>query len=328
MKNTAQILRHFPFLFWVVLFILFMGGSSFFGHTINKTDDKELYYILCWGYSLACITIPIAIKICYGILINLSPMLKHFVSCKNEEIVPWFIKELDIFNGSSATYLAGVCLGLLATVVGLTFHLGVYDSHYVKWFAVLILFTSHFWAGAGLFMMYSLSKIFYRLGNLSECTIQVENHEFGILGVGIALTKCWAIFVCVWIFYQIPLLTILKLNSATSLPPAIILTMPIATIIFGLFIYCQIPLHRRMVQYKQNEIVRFQALLEEISPRKVHDISEELIKNNMFLEKKYKHAQSLPTWPISFASTSAVALAPVLFEILKPAVNEIMTKIT
>jgi len=255
-------------------------------------------------------------------------MLKHYVCSKNTEIVSWFTKELEFFKGSTAIYLSGVCLGLLATAVGLTSHLGVFDSDHVKWFIVFILFTSHFWAGAGLCMMFSLGKTFYRLGNLPECTIRVENHEFGILGVGSALFKCWVIFVIVWVFFQYPLFLILLSDSAKLSLPIMLLTIPTAIIIFSSLIICQFPLHRRMVQYKQNEINKLQALLEKLTPRNVEDISEELIKSNMFLEEKYKNTLSLPIWPSArFVASGGIVLTSQL-PMLLPHLIKIVTGTT
>lgn len=313
------------------LFVLLVAGTWIFGHNISDGKIKKSFYVICFSLSCSPVTIPIAFMRSKVAVVKLSRLIKHFIFWEGKDIESWLVEELDYFKG--LRYM--VCSGLLLSVIAIYFieaQLKVFDPIHVRWFAYIVVFASEFLAGAGLYVIVHISIVFWRLGKLSNCTIRVERHKYGIISTGIFLLECFLLGIFVWSFYQIPLLvTPIILQQpfiiGMFLNPGIFLTMSTLFVILLPLLICQIPLHNRMVEYKQDEIFSLEKILEELNPRNADDLSELRIQKLKFVQERLKIARSLPEWPFTPATLLKTSVSYILAILVTNVIGKTISKI-
>lgn len=81
----------------------------------------------------------------------------------------------------------------------------------------------------------------------------------------------------------------------TSVPVWILVSSTLPLII-GSFLVCQIPLHNRMLEYKKNELLRIENLLQkELEIHKFNDFTEERRAKIDFLERRKSFFYNSPS---------------------------------
>jgi hypothetical protein len=148
--------------------------------------------------------------------------------------------------------------------------------------------------------------------------LKVHEHRFGVLSVGNALFKVWMIIGAIWAIYTATAFVGYIGDSEKDifwLEPMLLLAYPTLPFILGSFVVCQIPLHRKMLAFKQAEITRIDQMLDDIRPSKVAQITGDRMDQIGFLEKQKEQLRALPDWPfskISLLGTGASSFAAVL----------------
>ena len=90
-----------------------------------------------------------------------------------------------------------------------------------------------------------------------------------------------------------------------------------------------------MVESKRREILRQQALLDELVPGSAEAITDDFMRKRHFVEEQMKAAQQLPEWPftrraiLGTAVTAALSTVPTVFatEVVKQVVQQTVPKL-
>ena len=142
------------------------------------------------------------------------------------------------------------------------------------------------------------------------------------MSIGFVLFKLWMIIGCIWAVYVASAFVGYQgtnYNNVINLPPMWMLAYPTFPLILGTFIICQFPIHQKMVEYKRQEILRLDNMLDELNFHNAEDLDEELRNKIDFLYKQKEQFRQLPEWPFSLVSllgtgaSSVTAVFPVLF---------------
>lgn len=306
------------FLFWLALFVITALLSFYLSQTLP--EDQAAFRGLAIYQAAGLFLVPLGVREGYRIFIEWASRLGNFV--EHEHVSEWFVDELSFVRGNWLMALSGFGLG---TVSLLAFHHGGYFDSYppFPYFVVsLIMFVSASFAGIGLYLMFCVSRALWRLALLPGVRIKVRRHRFGVMSTGATLFKCWMIIACIWAVYVASAFVGFPGEDYESImhrPPMWLLAYPTFPLIVGSFIICQIPLHRRMVEYKREELMRLDRMLDEIQPVTATALDENLRDNIEFLDRQKNQYRALPEWPFSLVSllgtgaSSVTAIFPVLF---------------
>jgi hypothetical protein len=304
-------------IFWFIVAMLLMLATYILPFELNGYESS--YRALCIYLATGLFILPFGVSVGYNILRSWAIDLDNFAKNDDQSLSAWFVKDLEFVRGDSIMVLAGITLGVL-TVIAYSY--GGYFSTYSNWavlFLCLIMFMSSAFAGMGLYNMFCVCRTFWRLGQKSKITYTVHKHRFGIMSVGTVLFKCWMIIGLIWAVYMASAFVGYQgndYNDVMHLQPVWLLAYPTFPFIIGGFISCQIPLHKRMVEYKRREIFLIDNMLEKIKPERLQDLSEINLKKIDFLNKQKEQYRSLPEWPFSLVSllgagaSSVTALMP------------------
>ncbi len=318
-QRIAPVKNEHALLFWVGL----TAVITFVAWLLSQ--DVESHQAAFLGISiylaLGFIAVPLGIGVGYDILRNWALHADHYAKHTKPDVAAWFHQEIAIIRGDKIMAICGVGLGSLAVI---SFIAGGYFDEYTRLpqlFLGAVMFVSAGFAGIGLYAIFCASRIFWRLGKLEKLSLTVHEHRFGVLSIGAALFKCWMIIGLIWSIYTATAFvgyTGDTPNEIFDLPPMWLLAYPTLPFILGIFVVCLIPLHRKMVAYKQSEILRLDRMLDEIRPGEVSDIDGELRSNISFLENRQAQVRSLPNWPFNKISllgtgvSSVTAILPML----------------
>ena len=305
--------------FWITLTAVLMLAAWTIADTL--TANQQAFQAICICLALGLTTVPLGIDIGYGILLDWTRKVDNFAEHDVEEVSVWFRAELKVISGGVVMIICGVTLGLLTL---LAFYNGGYFTGYSKLagtFLALVMFASASFAGMGLYVVFWTSRTFWQMGKLEKLSLKVHNHRFGVLSIGTVLFKCWMIIGAIWAIYMATAFvgyTGENPENIFNLPPMWLLAYPTLPFILGSFVVCQIPLHGKMIAYKQAEILRLDQMLDEIRPTSVEQITGDRMDKIEFLEKQKEQARTLPDWPFSKISllgtgaSSFTALLPML----------------
>ena len=331
-ERKIPILRKHPYFFWTACFAIAVAGSVFFA---KNSANPRPYLGLCVAQSAGFLTVPLAFRLCYGIFLEWGKTIESFMVPNTPgTLLQWFRQEMHFFEGSGAMYSAGICLGLLASFA---FYAGDYLANYSlssAVYAYAIIFTTAFLAGIGVFAMCCASRVIWRIGKLRDTSIRVETHKFGILSTGIVLAKTWFIIVLVWCVYNLSAifgLQVINMKTWLTSVPVWILVSSTLPLIIGSFLVCQIPLHNRMLEYKKNEFLRIENLLQkELEIHKFNDFTEERRAKIDFLERRKSFFLQLPEWPFSTRTLIGLGIStfmPLFLSLLSVVTTEAVKKL-
>jgi len=317
--RLAPVSPDWAILFWFLVAIISMAVAYVI--SVDIDSDQYPFRALCIYQAAGLVAVPLAIDTGLRILRNWAIRLDSFAVQEDSFVSDWFLKELEFVKGDLTMLLAGISLGTLGVAA---FYYGDYFSSYSGIpliFVCLIIFVSASFAGTGLYMMFCVSRTFWRLGKLTRITFTVHNHRFGIMSVGAVLVKCWMIIGCIWAIYVASAFVGFQgedFEIVFSKPPMWLIAYPTFPLILGSFIVCQYPLHQKMIEYKRTEILRLEKMRDQIKPQNISEIDNELRSNIDFLDKQKEQYRSLPEWPFSLVSllgtgaSSVTALFPAL----------------
>jgi hypothetical protein len=305
--------------FWFTLTTLLILAAWIIANTL--TENQQAFRAISICMALGLTTVPLGSDIGYAIVLNWTRKVDNFAENEVEEVSTWFRAELKVISGNQIMIICGITLGLLSL---LAFYSGGYFNGYSRiaaTFLALVMFASASFAGMGLYVVFWISRTFWQMGKLEKLSLKIQDHRFGILSIGTVLFKCWMIIGAIWCIYSATAFvgyTGEHPENISRLPPMWLLAYPTLPFILGSFIVCQIPLHNKMVAFKQAEILRLDQMLDEIQPTSVEQITGDRMGQIGFLEKQKEQARALPDWPfnkISLLGTGAssfTALLPML----------------
>jgi hypothetical protein len=306
--------------------------------------DRRLLLTSMVSLAMAVITVPAALVFSHRQLSSWCTTLPRFLFCADSDAEAFFRRELRFFHGTRSMYVFGLTMacGVAALTyesVGPVLMENLHISENVRRYQAFVVFISDFFAGIGTYALFCVSVGVWRLGSIPTCRVRPDQHEFGVLSAGNVLFKVWAAAAGVWFFY------VLSIGAAleSSVPRELVVTSSVVTLtavpttlfILAAFVICQVPLHQRMLESKRREILRLQALLDQLVPLSADAITDDFMRKRQFVEEQLKAAQQLPEWPftrraiLGTAITAALSTVPTVFatELVKQVVEHAMPKL-
>lgn len=326
-RTAPRLFDKFPnlyFLFWATVCAVPVVVSIYFAESISNTRS---YLGLCLALALGLLTVPLAFKFCHWKMTEWAEGIDSFVVTDAGKPSEWFLNELTFFRGSVPMYLAGAAMAAVALLAFFlaAFFYGDYLTGYSRpatVFGYSVIMISGVFAGFGVFAVYCGSRAVWRLGK--RYPVRVEPHKFGILSTGRMLLECYFAIAMTWSFYVLSAVlgrTEIEFEGILKDLPMLLLAVPTFIIILGSFILCQTPLHKRMVKFKRDELLKIEKILQRLEPRFPTELNEGVRNNIEFLQRRRAAILSLPEWPFGLklligAITSSVApILPVLVNI-------------
>ena len=283
-----------------------------FGMAVHAKSPRA-YLGLCVPVAIGLLSVPWAFQFAYGRFFEWSKNVKTFArplsrskdsESQGNDVESWIVDQLSFFRGSTAMYGTGLVL------VGwtlLAFYLGGYfselNSREVTFFCILTCLSA-FLAGLGLHAVYGGGRVIWRFGK-GKYKILVRGHKFGVLSTGRMLGEClFVISLVCMVYYTSAVLgekhpyTDFRIWNA----PLLMLIVPTAGFLFASFIVCQIPLHRRMIEFKRDELAKVELILDDLKIRADSKVTSELRDNIKFYDDRRLEILALPEWPFGFKS--------------------------
>lgn len=300
-----------PYFFWVFVCLLLLGVSIGFAWPLA---NPRAYLGLCIPLALGVLAVPLAFKVCHWRLIEWAKHLDAFTTDKDGQAKDRFLQELSFLKGTAAMTVAGLATGTLAVFA---YDQGGYVASNIGLagaFAYVVIFVSASLAGVGIMAIYRGGQAFWRLGVFE---IRVERHKFGVLSTGIVLVQCYLVIGVTWGFYvssavfSMPGEEVLEILMG---PPMLLLAAPTLALFLGTFVFCQVPLHKRMVDFKRARLLNTEDILRTLRPESAKELNEETRKKIEYYETQKAQIIALPEWPFNFKSfLGAVASSAMVF---------------
>jgi hypothetical protein len=271
-----------------------------------RTSNPKAYAEMCILQITGLIAVPLVIRVCRAQLVEWSINAKTFVigmRSHQTNVDTWFDKELRAFDSSQAMLLGGIALGTLA-VTGFSFSdypIGFGSREYI--FSTFIVAASAFVAGIGLCTMAYGTRTIWRFGNTFQ--ISVQSHKFGVLSTGNTLLYCCILVALIWSAYSCSAVFGImnsKFEIFSITDPIWSLAVPSGVLVLASFILCQVPLHKRMVEYKRGQLVNVERILEELKGSEPASLNSDLLAKIAFFENRRSQTISLPEWPFAFGA--------------------------
>jgi hypothetical protein len=215
----------------------------------------------------------------------------------------WMDRELSNFEGSPTMLLAGIALAVLAPI---GFSLDDYPigaGNVAIVFSSMVVATSAFVAGVGLCAMAYGMRMIWRFGNSFQ--ISVQSHKFGVLSTGDMLLHCYVLIALIWSSYCCSAIFGVMSSSVAIFSiknPIWLLAAPSAALVLISFIVCQVPLHKRMIEFKRDQLIAIETILEELKGYEPTMVNAEVLSKFTFYENQRSQTMSLPEWPFAFGT--------------------------
>jgi hypothetical protein len=261
---------------------------------------------MCILQIIGLISVPLVVRVCRQLIVEWASNAKKFVtgmrSCRTD-LDAWLKRELAIFDSSPTMLAGGIALGVLAPI-GFSFNdypIGIESPANI--FSSLIVATSAFVAGVGLCVMAYGTRTIWRFGNAFH--ISVQSHKFGVLSTGDMLLQCCTLVALIWSAYSCSAVfgvmsSHFEMFSLRN--PVWLLAVPSGVLVLTAFIVCQIPLHKRMIEYKRDQLAGIEKVLEELKASEPGLLNSDLLAKIAFFENRRSQAISLPEWPFAFGA--------------------------
>jgi hypothetical protein len=320
-------LKKHPFIFWIAIGFILSCVAVFLSF---KTSNPRAYAQMCMLQIIGFVAVPSAIRACRLLILDWNNNAKKFVvgtRLHKTAVDIWLDRELSNFEGSPIMLLGGSALAILA-LAGFSFDdypVGIGSA--ATLYSSFIVAASAFAAGVGLCAMAYGTRTVWRFGNSFH--ISVQNHKFGVLSTGSMLLQCCVLVTLTWSAYTSSAIFGVMGSSVATFSiknPIWLLAAPSAALVLVSFIVCQIPLHKRMIEYKRDQLMAIEKILEELKDYEPRLLTAEVLGKIAFFENRRSQIMSLPEWPFAFAallgsisSASMVILTTLLSSYVKAA---------
>lgn len=290
--------RRFAPLIWTILGIIPIGIVLFLAKTVE--DKREEFLLFSVSLSVGFHNVPWAFRYCYNQLAEWSKLYPNFILYAPSAAKKWYFEQLRFFRGTPIMFGTGLATTAVATTVYVW--AGPIDTYPIqaRLFCYTLLSLSAFVAGMGICAIFLGTMAIYRLGLLYQ--VRVDETNSGILSTGITLGKCYFAIAFTWSFYVLSGFSLGDSNHDIifEVPlPVLFLAFPTFVLFLGAFIVCQIPLRRRMQEFKRLKIAEIEDALASIRPEKYKDLSLQVIAQIEFLEKERTKLAGFSGWPFS-----------------------------
>jgi hypothetical protein len=267
------------------------------------------------GASIAIL--PLAMKGIYAVLLSWTRLLPTFLrkdGATPSDYKRWAQQEFERLNNSVIPRNFGFAYALFALAA--FWFGGAFDALPLLMLVLCgsITLLSSFVCGVGLAAVFFLGQSIWRLGR--EFPVRISEHGFGVLSVGRALVKSYALVAVVWCCYTASGTWALRGKWV----PLLVLAAPAFVFFVSSFVICQFPLHLRMVDCKRAALLELDNLLEKLTPTDPNDLSQERQRQIEFCIALTKRVNHWPEWPFGIANLSRVlgvsvgAVAPQLIQ--------------
>ena len=236
---------------------------------------------------------PLAVRLGATMVRGLEPTLRRFVTREPVPIDRWFKEHFDEFATARTPFWVGV--GFVVVAVPTFAFGGSFTGISGIQTAILgiILGTSAFTAGVAIASVTYLARFIWRTG---VYPVVVENHSFGVLGVGRLLFHVYLIGCAVWLVYLVSALGSIK----DPMLPLLVLGAPSVVVLIGTFVGCQIPIHRQMLADKATRLEETYRLLHKIHPKTPEELSADRLEQIEKLRQIAEDLRQLPEWPFGW----------------------------
>lgn len=131
-----------------------------------------------------------------------------------------------------------------------------------------------------------------------------EDYITGVRSTGRVLVMIYTLATLPWLCY-----TASALPLPESTLPMLLLAFPAVVFYASSFAGCQVPLHRRMVEYKKERITEYAAQLRELEPSSPDELTEERSRIIDYYQEKLNQACYLPEWPFNYKQMTTICLS-------------------
>src|SRR5579864_723624 len=300
-------LKNHPLIFWFAIGAILSGVAILFS---LKTSNPKAYAEMCVLQIIGLVAVPAAIRACRSMILDWSKNAKEIITGKRLPVMDfdaWLDQELSAFDASPSMLLGGTALACFA-LLGFSFDgypIGIGSWPYI--FSSSILAVSAFVAGVGLCAMAYGTRTIWRFGTSFHITVQ--SHKFGVLSTGDMLLHCCILVALIWSAYSSSAVfgvmsSHFEIFSLRS--PVWLLAVPSGVLVLTAFIVCQVPLHKRMIEYKRAQLADIEAdiekVLEELKASEPGQLNSDLLAKIAFFENRRSQVISLPEWPFAFGA--------------------------
>lgn len=324
-----KIFRKAPILFWSSITLSIMIASLALA---QYSPDPRAFLGFCISYAIGFTAIPLVFRASFHEFSDLAAHCDSFMTLDTEEASKtsasdWMKREMKFFSGNAPMLAFGVLTGAIAL---LSFQLGNYPAkfdHALGIFAASVQFFSATLAGIGIYVAFSGCLLVWRLGAFK---VIVRSHRYGIKSVGTLLSKCYFWIALAWSAYVCSAVFSISDSSqglAAAKYPFLILVAPTLTIFLVMFFVCQYPLHLRMTEYKRENLLKLDLIIDKLSPTHTENFSKDAREAVEFLEKRRNEFASLPEWPFGYKGAIG-ALGSTVTVILPATVSTLMPVVT
>ncbi len=315
--------RNQPFVLWKALWAFvglgFIVASIVLSSTISDPENRTAFLTLCGSLALACAAIPSALWLIVGWFTDWAAETDSFVECGDELPSRRFITSLgSLIACSRGATVTGILWGITSVLLvrAATLSNGWSANWGVEATANVVIFTSEFVAGAAVYTLYGIGGALRRLGSLPQCRVTVTHGKYGILGLGTLLLKCSTIVLALWLLFHVATLQLVlsdefTLVDAYAAPNLWVISLvPLFVILSGL-VWCQLPLHSKMVAYKRKRIHDTRELLRQVERRET--VTEDTTDRLIAIRKRLADEESLPEWPWTLNAKLGAAALPLVW---------------
>lgn len=242
--------------------------------------------------------VPLVVRAGFSILLDWHPTATRFIQSDIEQFNQWFFSRFDAYiRGGDVLIAAAVYLiAAIAAFRASGAFSGMGPGGVT--FASAVLAVSAFCCGVGIATLLRLANLVWSLGRYP---VEVVAGPYGVSSTGPMLLKIYVLAGITWVIYT----SSAGWNLSSGWVPVLILSVPAVALIFGSFVVAQIPLHRRMVEFKRGRVYEIESMLRELTPKKSSDLTEERLHQIAFLREECSKVTALPDWPFGWRSLSA-----------------------
>jgi hypothetical protein len=254
--------------------------------------------------------VPPAIRYCYDKLAAWHGTMPRFLRTSPTRFAGWLALERRLATNYPVASATGLLLVTLVLVSSPALARGLSAREGID--VCLVSALGAYVAGVALYYVAAFGMAIWRLGDFP---VIVEAHQLGIRSVGRLMATTWSIAACLWFLYTLSGTT----PTGVRIGPVLMLAGPTAALLLGSFVICQIPLHRRMLEYKDAQLERLQALMLELHEKGIDQLSGEELGRMKLLEERAAVVSALPEWPFQWSAFVRVASLSVSFILPKVA---------
>jgi hypothetical protein len=270
----------------------------------------------CVLLSAGIALVPLAVRAGYSALVEWGRCIPHFVAPSHRaQAVAWLSRAREPFARRRWYGAIGLLGGAAGTASYLAsgFFTRVASGNEAP--AAVAVFLGAFFGAVGLAHVAHFARIVHGLGRFP---IRVDGDRLGVLSSGRVLAAVYGM-ACGVLF-------VFSLSASSGMPrrwiPLAACALPAWLFIVSSFVAAQVPLHRRMLEYKEGAVGRLRALRDAIEEAALQPGAAVDRERLVFLEDRIARIEALPDWPFSGAVLARVmgfaagAIAPLALDLI------------